>query len=172
MLLIIKGTVTLQKRLLSLTRYSFIWSVEHVWSLQARYTRRKGKGGGDYTLWSWSVHCCAGAVPGLVLGQATHGLQLSGREVNHLGENMYHPPPSLYLTTWVRIPSPLSLLPLGGEYQPPSLLPLSLPILYILQSWVRDNTDATTWPCFQVTELFVIVMLLYLLWLLHIDTDT
>ena len=34
-----------------------------------------------------------------------------------------------------------------------------------LQSWARDNTAATTWPCFQATKVFVIAVLLYLLWL-------
>ena len=40
------------------------------------------------------------------------------------------------------------------------------------QSWARDNTVATTRPCFQATKLFVIAILLYLVWLLHLDTGT
>ena len=40
------------------------------------------------------------------------------------------------------------------------------------QSWARDNTVATLRPCCQATKLFVIVILLYLEWLLHLDTDT
>ena len=35
----------------------------------------------------------------------------------------------------------------------------------------RDNSVATMWPCFQGTKLFVIVILLYLLWLPHLDTE-
>ena len=33
------------------------------------------------------------------------------------------------------------------------------------QSWARNNSVATMWPCFQGTKLFVIAILLYLLWL-------
>ena len=40
------------------------------------------------------------------------------------------------------------------------------------QSWARDNTVATTRPCFQATTLTVIAILLYLEWLLHLDTET
>ena len=40
-----------------------------------------------------------------------------------------------------------------------------------LQSWARDNTTATTWPGFQATNLFFIALLLYSLWLLHLDTE-
>ena len=40
-----------------------------------------------------------------------------------------------------------------------------------LQSWARDNSVATICPCFKVTKLFVIAILLYLLWLPHSDTE-
>ena len=40
------------------------------------------------------------------------------------------------------------------------------------QSWAGDNTAATTWPCFQATQFYVIAKLLYVLWLLHPDTET
>ena len=33
-----------------------------------------------------------------------------------------------------------------------------------LQSWARDKAAASTWPCFQATQLFVIATLLYLSW--------
>ena len=35
-------------------------------------------------------------------------------------------------------------------------------------SWARDNTVATTRSCFQATKLFVIEILPYLMWLLHL----
>ena len=40
------------------------------------------------------------------------------------------------------------------------------------QSWARNNTVATTRRFFQATKLFVIAILLYLVWLLHGDTET
>ena len=40
------------------------------------------------------------------------------------------------------------------------------------QNWARDNTAATTWPCFQATQLLVIALLLYSLRLLHLVTET
>ena len=39
------------------------------------------------------------------------------------------------------------------------------------QSWARDNSVATMGPCFQGTKLFVFVILLFLLWLPHLDTE-
>ena len=39
------------------------------------------------------------------------------------------------------------------------------------QSRARDNTAATTWPCFQVTKLFVIAILLYWLWRIYRRRD-
>ena len=39
------------------------------------------------------------------------------------------------------------------------------------QSWARDTTVATTLACFQATKLFVIAILLYLLWLLYLNTE-
>ena len=39
------------------------------------------------------------------------------------------------------------------------------------QSWARDNSVATIWQCYQATKLFVIAILLYLLWLPHLDTE-
>ena len=38
-------------------------------------------------------------------------------------------------------------------------------------SWARDNTVTKTRPCVQATKLFVIARLLYLVWLLHLDTE-
>ena len=40
------------------------------------------------------------------------------------------------------------------------------------QSWARNNTVATMWPCFQATQLLVTALLQYSLWLLHLDTET
>ena len=40
----------------------------------------------------------------------------------------------------------------------------------VLQSWARDNTDATTWPCFQATELVVITLRPYSYWLHQLET--
>ena len=40
-----------------------------------------------------------------------------------------------------------------------------------LQSWARKNSVATMCSCFQSTKLFVITILLYLLWLPHLDTE-
>ena len=44
------------------------------------------------------------------------------------------------------------------------------------QSWARDNTAATTWPCFQdkkflVIAYWLIALFLCSLWLLHRETD-
>ena len=45
-----------------------------------------------------------------------------------------------------------------------------------MQSWARDNTVATTIPCFQVRALFVIAILLYLVCMVtpsrHLDLNT
>ena len=46
------------------------------------------------------------------------------------------------------------------------------PCVTPIQSWARYNTAATTWPCFQATQLLVLVMCLCLLWLLHLYTET
>ena len=40
----------------------------------------------------------------------------------------------------------------------------------ISQSWTRDNTAATTWPCFRAKKLLIMALRLYSLWLLHLDT--
>ena len=41
------------------------------------------------------------------------------------------------------------------------------------RSWVRDNTVATTLPCFQTTKLLIIIALcLDSLWLLNLNTET
>ena len=37
------------------------------------------------------------------------------------------------------------------------------------QSWARDNTAATTWPCFQAKKMVDIVLWLYSVWLLHLQ---
>ena len=39
------------------------------------------------------------------------------------------------------------------------------------QSWARDNSVATKWPCYHSTKLFVVAILLYLLLLPHLDTE-
>ena len=39
------------------------------------------------------------------------------------------------------------------------------------QSWARDNSVATMGPWFQGTKLFVFVILQFLLWLPHRDTE-
>ena len=38
------------------------------------------------------------------------------------------------------------------------------------QSWASDNTTSTMWPCFQATQLLVIALWLYWLWL-HRDLN-
>ena len=80
----------------------------------------------------------------------------------------------------------LILCLLSLQYWPPSiqmagLLPQpprqifsttkSRPAQCYYQSWERDSTAATKWQCFQATKLFAIAILLYLLWLLHQDTE-
>ena len=40
------------------------------------------------------------------------------------------------------------------------------------QSWARVNTAATTWPCFQATNLLVMALYPILSWLLQLDTET
>ena len=39
------------------------------------------------------------------------------------------------------------------------------------QSWARDNTAATMWPCFQAKKLLIIALLLHLMGLLYFDTE-
>ena len=52
----------------------------------------------------------------------------------------------------------------------PILLSWKLGALYCCwQSWARDNSVTTMWPCFQGTKLFAIVSLLYLLLLPHLQ---
>ena len=38
-----------------------------------------------------------------------------------------------------------------------------------MQSWTRNNSVATMCTCFQGTKLFVITILLFLLWIPHLD---
>ena len=45
-------------------------------------------------------------------------------------------------------------------------------IQFYNQSWARDNTTATTWPCFQAKQLLSITLCLYSFWLLHWDNKT
>ena len=37
---------------------------------------------------------------------------------------------------------------------------------------ILDNSVATMWPCLKATKLFVIAILLYMLLLSHLDTET
>ena len=48
---------------------------------------------------------------------------------------------------------------------------LTSALFTVWQSWARDNSVATMWPCYQALKLFVIIILLYLLWLPHLDTE-
>ena len=41
-----------------------------------------------------------------------------------------------------------------------------------MQSWARDNTAANTEHYLQATKVLVIVLCLYSLWQLHLDTET
>ena len=40
------------------------------------------------------------------------------------------------------------------------------------QSRAHDNSAATMWPCFQATKLYVTSILLHLVWLLRLETET
>ena len=40
----------------------------------------------------------------------------------------------------------------------------TVPLTPSYQSWARDNSVATMWPCFKATKLFVIAILVYLLY--------
>ena len=79
----------------------------------------------------------------------------------------------IFLFQWLRCGS------VSSQYRPPEAAPgrgiflrsgLS-PIQLYKQSWARDNSVATMWPCFQGKKLFVIAILRYLLWLPHVDTE-
>ena len=41
-----------------------------------------------------------------------------------------------------------------------------------MQIWARDNTFATTWPCFQTSKLLDFTFLLYSLWQPRLNTET